>query len=84
MMAKCRDIATGTLFGPKHPRVRAIDWDQSDRGLHQGAQQRCNSDAVYMAATDLAPKITDPHLPSGCHPYTVRAQWATLGLHKTT
>lgn len=74
-MAKGEDIATDTLFEPKHPRVRAIDWGQSERGFHQGAQQRCNSDAVYMAATDLAPKITDTPLPSGCHPYMVQAPW---------
>lgn len=77
MMAKGGDIATDTLFRPKHPRVRAIDWDQSDRGLHQGAQLRCNSDAVYMAATDLKPKTTDLPLSSGCHPYMARAQWPT-------
>lgn len=67
----------GTLFGPERIQARAIDWDQSDRGIHQGAQQSCNPDAVYMAATDQTQKSIDQHLPSGHHPYTVRATMTT-------
>lgn len=52
MMATGGHIARDTLFGPECCKARAIDWDQSDRGFHQGAQKCCNPDAVYMAATD--------------------------------
>ncbi|GAA6203197.1 hypothetical protein NBRC116599_44240 [Aquicoccus sp. SU-CL01552] len=73
MMANGGHIAEDTLFGPERRRARAIDWDQSDRGIHQGAQsEHCNFDAVYMAATDQTPDLTDPTLPRGRHPYTVR------------
>lgn len=81
MMAKGEKIAKDTLFEPERPRARAIDWDPSDRGIHQGAQSvNCNSDAVYMAATDQTPNLTDPLLPRGSHPYMVQVQWATVRL----
>lgn len=54
-MAKGGQIAADTLFEPERLKARAIVWDQSDRGLHQGAQQGCKSDAVYMAAPDQTP-----------------------------
>jgi len=76
MMAKGGHIAADTLFGPERYQARAIDWDQSDRGIHQGAQHSCKSDAVYMAATDQTPKSIDQHLPSGHHPYMVRETMA--------
>ena len=51
------DTAEDTLFEPERIEARAIDWDQSDRGIHQGAQsEHCNPDAVYMAATDRTPE----------------------------
>jgi hypothetical protein len=56
MMAKVGEIVADTLFEPVTLRGRAIDWDQNDRGIHQGAQQCCNPDAVYMAATNQMPK----------------------------
>ena len=55
-MAKVGEIVADTLFEPVTLRGRAIDWDQNDRGVHQGAQHSCKSDAVYMAATDQTPK----------------------------
>lgn len=74
MMAKGGKIARDTLFGPERLAARAIDWDQCDRGIHQGAQSvNCNSDAVYIAATDQMPNLTDPPLPRGRHPYMGRA-----------
>ena len=76
MMANGGYIARDTLFGPERNQARAIDWDLSDCGIHQGAQQRCTSDAVYMAAPDQTPALTDPHLPSGRHPYMVRVTMA--------
>ncbi len=58
MMANGGDIAEDTLFEPERSKARAIDWDQRDRGIHQGAQStHCNQDAVYMAATDQMPKL---------------------------
>lgn len=72
MMAIDGYIVKDTLFGPEHVKVRAIDWDQSDRGIHQSAQHRCNSDAVYMAAPDQTPEPTDQPLPRGSHPYMVQ------------
>lgn len=76
MMAKGGKIARDTLFGPERLAARALDWDQCDRGIHQGAQSvNCNSDAVYMAATDQMPNLTDPPLPRGRHPYRVQARW---------
>ena len=36
MMANDGNIAEDTLFGPERPAARAIDWDQSDRGLSSG------------------------------------------------
>jgi hypothetical protein len=36
MMAENGHIAEDTLFGPERQRARAIDWDQSDRGLSSG------------------------------------------------
>ena len=35
-MANDGPIAKDTLFGPERLAVRAIDWDQSDRGLSSG------------------------------------------------
>lgn len=76
MMAKGGKIARDTLFGPERLAARVLDWDQCDRGIHQGAQSvSCNSDAVYMAATDQMPNLTDPPLPRGRHPYMGRGQW---------
>ena len=78
MMANHGNIAEDTLFEPERLAARAIDWDRSDRGLHQGAQPPCcNPDAVYMAATDITPASPEKPLPRGSHPYTVRARWAT-------
>ena len=52
-----RDGYRGTQFEPKRIKARAIDLDPSAGGLHQGAQPSCcNSDAVYMAATDQTPE----------------------------
>ena len=81
MMANDGHIAKDTLFEPERQKARAIDWDQSDRGLslrgpsvHQGAQPPCcNPDAVYMAAAEIMPASTDTPLPRGSHPYTVQA-----------
>ena len=85
MMAKGGKIAKDTLFEPERLAARAIapavrlqrnDWDPSDRGIHQGAQSvSCNSDAVYMAATDRKPDLTDPPMPRRRHPYMVRGHW---------
>ena len=76
MMANHGNIAEDTLFEPERLAARAIDWDRSDRGLHQGAQPPCcNPDAVYMAATDITPASPEKPLPRGSHPYMVRAQW---------
>jgi hypothetical protein len=36
MMANDGHIAEDTLFGPERLAARAIDWDQSDRGLSSG------------------------------------------------
>jgi len=36
MMANDGHIAKDTLFGPERNQARAIDWDQSDRGLSSG------------------------------------------------
>jgi hypothetical protein len=36
MMANDGHIAKDTLFGPERLAARAIDWDQSDRGLSSG------------------------------------------------
>ncbi len=66
MMTSGGNIAEDTLFGPERFQARAVapmvrlwrnDWDQCDRGIHQGAQPPCcRSDAVYMAATDRTPE----------------------------
>jgi hypothetical protein len=37
MMANDGHIAEDTLFGPERLAARAIDWDQSDRGLSSGS-----------------------------------------------
>jgi hypothetical protein len=58
--------AKNTLFGPESHQARAIDWDQGDCGLHQGAQSPCSdSDAVYMAATKMTAASSEKTLPRG-------------------
>ena len=80
MMAKDGNIVADTLFEPERWKARAIDWDQNDRGIHQGAQHRCISDAVYMAAPEQMPDFTVSPLPRGRHPYMVQEQWAARAL----
>ena len=88
MMANDGHIAKDTLFGPERLAARAIDWDRSDRSLHQGAQPMCCiSDAFgaafetvalaphYMAATETTPASLEKPMPRGSHPYMVRGQW---------
>jgi len=77
MMAKDGNIVADTLFGPEGLKARAIDWDQNDRGIHQGAQHRCIADAVYMAAPDQMPDLTVSPLPHGRHPYMVECAGRT-------
>jgi hypothetical protein len=46
---------------------------KSTADIHQGAQQpRCNTDAVYMAATKITPISIENLLPRRSHPYMVR------------
>ena len=79
-MAKDGNIVADTLFGPERLKARAIDWDQNDRGIHQGAQHRCIADAVYMAAPDQMPDLTVSPLPHGRHPYMVRETMANAAI----
>ena len=77
MMANGGHIATHALFEPARNQARAIDRDQSSRGLFQGAQRPCcNPSAVYMAATEITPAPTREPLSRGSQPTMVRVTMA--------
>ena len=96
MMANDGHIAKDTLFGPERYRARAIDWDQGDRRLHQGAQPLCcNQDAFgaasgpvalaphYVAATEITPASIEKTFALGepsIHDTRAGGGWIVTGL----
>ena len=70
-------IAMDTLFGPERTPARAIDWDQSDRGLSSGrAANVLQLRRRIHGRNRPDASITETPLPRGRHPYMVRGQWS--------
>ena len=65
---------------PSHRRCAsgATIGTEATADFHQGAQLPCcNPDAVYRAAAEIMPALTETLLPRGSHPYMVRGPCRT-------